>query len=89
MKRIAVITLLILLIAGTLFLVLLPKHTQPVPVPEPVAVTNVRVRAVGQKTDVAPSGIPESPPHGAVATVCGLDPASAGRYETRNNALRS
>lgn len=65
------------------------KDPMQVSVPEPVAVTNVRVRAVGQKTDVAPSGIPESPQYGAVATVCGLDPASAGRYETRNNALRS
>ena len=60
-----------------------------VAVPEPVAVTNVRVRAAGRTAPMARTVAPVASPSGAVATVCGLDPDTSCRYDARSAALRS
>jgi len=66
------------------------NHRQPAPPPEvPVAQTpaDVRVKAVERKAEtVERENVTAS---GAIAIVCGEDAATAGRYEARNDALRS
>ena len=65
------------------------KNTPPDAVPTPVRdiASDVRVRARHAAPVVA--AVPEGPASGSIRTVCGLDAASADRYEARNDALRS
>lgn len=65
------------------------KNTPPDAVPTPVRdiASDVRVRARHAAPVV--SAVPEGPASGSTRTVCGLDAASADRYEARNDALRS
>ena len=65
------------------------KCALPDVVPPPLrdAASEVRVRARHAVPGV--SAVPEGPASDAVRTVCGLDAASADRYEARNDALRS
>ena len=72
-----------LLIAAAV-VIALRDRSRVVPLPEVsavVPVTEVRVKAV-ERGDVAAA-------LGAVAIVCGMDEATADRYEARNDALRS
>ena len=78
-------------LAAVVSIVVLRLHRGPVRTPSvPTAVhpAAVRVKAVGRKTiPVAhTAGVVAS---AAVAVVCGDDPATADRYEARNDALRS
>ena len=70
--------------------VVMRERRQAVPPPEvPVAQTpaEVRVKAVERKTEaVERENVTASD---AVAIVCGMDEATADRYEARNDALRS
>ena len=78
-----------LLIAAAVVVAL--RERQPVSKPEaPVAQTpvEVRVKAVERKTGPVAEG-ELAAASGAVAIVCGEDAATAGRYEARNDALRS
>ena len=65
------------------------KVAIPDAVPPPVrdAASDVRVRA--RHTVPGVSAVPEGPASDFIRTVCGLDAASADRYEARNAALRS
>ena len=65
------------------------KCALPDVVPPPLrdAASEVRVRARHAAPVV--SAVPEGPASGSIRTVCGLDAASADRYEARNDALRS
>ncbi len=65
------------------------KYALPDVVPPPLrgAASEVRVRARHAVPGV--SAVPEGPASDFIRTVCGLDAASADRYEARNNALRS
>ncbi|MCR5839706.1 MAG: hypothetical protein K6G94_08735 [Kiritimatiellae bacterium] len=53
-----------------------------------VPVTEVRVKAVERKAEPLERG-DVAAALGAVAIVCGMDEATADRYEARNDALRS
>ncbi len=78
-----------LLIAAAVVVAL--RERQPVQLPDvPVAVpTNkVRVKVVEWKTEPVERGDVVSS-SGAVAIACGMDEATADRYEARNDALRS
>ena len=80
-----------LLIAAVVAVVVASRNRhQPAPPPDvPVAAlpAEVRVKAVERKTEpVERENVTAS---GAVAIVCGEDAATAGRYEARNDALRS
>ena len=61
----------------------------PDAIPPPVhdAASEVRVRARHAVPGV--SAVREGPASDFIRTVCGLDAASADRYEARNDALRS
>ena len=64
---------------------------QQAPLPDvPVAQTpaEVRVKAVEVKVETAAEG-EAATASAAVAIVCGMDAATADRYEARNDALRS
>lgn len=65
------------------------KCALPDVVPPPLrgAASEVRVRARHAVPGV--SAVPEGPASDFIRTVCGLDAASADRYEARNDALRS
>ena len=65
------------------------KCALPDVVPPPLrgAAAEVRVRARHAVPGV--SAVPEGPASDFIRTVCGLDTASADRYEARNDALRS
>ena len=65
------------------------KCALPDVVPPPLrgAAAEVRVRARHAVPGV--SAVPEGPASDFIRTVCGLDAASADRYEARNDALRS
>ena len=81
----------LLLSAAVAVVVALRNRQQPAPPPDvPVAQTpaEVRVKAVERKTGPVAEG-ELAAASGAVAIVCGKDPATADRYEERNNALRS
>ena len=59
------------------------------PAPEtPVSPAEVRVKAVEVKVETAAEG-EAATASAAVAIVCGMDAATADRYEARNDALRS
>jgi len=63
------------------------KPQLPTPI-VPMSPAEVRVRAVERKTEpVEQSTVAAA--SGAAVIVCGMDEATAGRYEARNNALRS
>ena len=71
--------------------VALRERRQPLPSPEvPVAQTpaDVRVKAVERKVELVERG-EIATASVAVAIVCGMDAATADRYEARNDALRS
>ena len=80
-----------LLIAAAVAVVVASRNRhQPAPPPDvPVAAlpAEVRVKAVERNSEpVERENVTAS---GAVAIVCGEDAATAGRYEARNDALRS
>ena len=79
-----------LLIAAAV-VVALRERRQPLPSPEvPVAQTpaDVRVKVVERKGETVERG-EIAAASDAVAIVCGMDEATADRYEARNDALRS
>ena len=87
--RVVIIGGTTLLIAAAV-VVALREQLQPVPPPDvPVAASpaEVRVKAVERKAEA--SGHEAIEATAAVAVVCGADKATAGRYEARNDALRS
>ena len=78
-----------LLIAAAVVIAL--RERQQASLPEvPVAQTpaEVRVKAVEVKVETAAEG-EAATASAAVAIVCGMDAATADRYEARNDALRS
>ena len=81
-----------LLIAAAVGVVVASRnHRQPLPPPDvPVAQmpAEVRVKAVERNSEPVAEG-EVAAASGAVAIVCGEDAATAGRYEARNDALRS
>ena len=80
----------LLLAAAVAVVVASRNRRQPLPLPDvPVAVSpaEVRVKAVERKAEA--SGHEAIEATAAVAVVCGADKATAGRYEARNDALRS
>ena len=82
----------VLLIAVVVVVVVaLRNRQQPAPTPNvPVAVSpaGVRVKAVERKAELVERG-EIATASDAVAIVCGMDNATADRYEARNDALRS
>ena len=92
MNRIVAFCEIVLLIAVVVAVVVaLRNRQQPAPPPEvPVAQTpaEVRVKAVERKMEPVAEG-EAAAASGAVAIVCGMDAATADRYEARNDALRS
>ena len=87
----------IVIVCGTaLFLaaavvVALRGRSREVPLPEVPSVVptvEVRVKAVERKAEPLEQG-KAALASGAVAIVCGMDAATAERYEARNDALRS
>ncbi len=92
MNRLKIVTVCAtaLLIAAAV-VVALRERQQPAPLPEvPVVQTpaEVRVKAVERKVEPVEQG-DVALASGAVAIVCGMDEATADRYEARNDALRS
>ena len=90
---------LIVIVCGTALLIAvavaviaaLRNRRQPAPPPDlPVAASpaELRVKAVEVKVETAAEG-ETATASAAVAIVCGEDAAMAGRYEARNDALRS
>ena len=90
---------LIVIVCGTALLIAvavaviaaLRNRRQPAPPPDlPVAASpaELRVKAVEVKVETAAEG-ETATASAAVAVVCGADKATAGRYEARNDALRS
>ena len=92
MNRIVAFCEIVLLIAAVFAVVVASRNrSQPLPPPDvPVAQTpaEVRVKAVERKAEPVSEG-ELAAASGAVAIVCGEDAATAGRYEARNDALRS
>ena len=79
------------LLIAIVSVVVLRNKRQPVPLPEaPMAQASaeVRVKAVERKAEPVEQG-KAALASGAVAIVCGMDEATADRYEARNDALRS
>ena len=80
-----------LLIAAAVGVVASLNRRQPLPSPEgPVAAptAEVRVKAVERKAEPVEQGTVAAA-LGEVSIVCGMDGATADRYEARNDALRS
>ncbi|MBR6587418.1 MAG: hypothetical protein IKK82_08360, partial [Kiritimatiellae bacterium] len=89
-SRITVIVCGTTLLIAAVVVVALRSRRQPLPPPDvPVALssTEVRVKAVERKSEPVAEGEIVAASY-AVAIVCG-DGANAGRYEARNDALRS
>ena len=80
-----------LLIAAAVVVVVASRNRrQPLPPPDvPVAASpaEVRVKALERKPELLDHEVVDA--SSAVAIVCGEDAATAGRYEARNDALRS
>jgi hypothetical protein len=80
-----------LLIAAAVGVVVASRNRQqllpPPDVPVAVSPGEVRVKAVERKPEPLDHEVVEAST--AVAVVCGADPATADRYEARNDALRS
>ena len=90
-RRMLVIVCGTVLLIAVVVVVALRNRQQPAPTPNvPVAVSpaGVRVKVVEWKTEPVAEGEVDAA-SGAVAIVCGEDVATAGRYEARNDALRS
>ncbi len=87
-RLIAIVCLLMLLIAAAVVVALLERQQAPLPeVPAEQTSAEVRVKAVERKGEtVERENVTASD---AVAIVCGMDEATADRYEVRNDALRS
>ena len=91
-KRVIVIVCGTALLIAAAVVVALRERQQPAPLPEaPVVQTpaEVHVKAVERKTEAVAERGEVAAASGAVAIVCGEDAATAGRYEARNDALRS
>ena len=89
--RITVIACWTALLIAAAVVVALRERWQPLPRPKvPMAQTpaEVRVKAVERKAELVERG-EIATASDAVALVCGEDAATAGRYEARNDALRS
>ena len=65
------------------------KCALPDVVPPPLRGAASEVRVCARHAVPGVSAVPEGPASGSVRTICGLDAASADRYEARNDALRS
>ena len=79
----------VLLIAAAVVVALRERHQAPLPdVPVAQTPAEVRVKAVERKTGPVEQG-EVAAASDAVAIVCGADATNAGRYEARNDALRS
>ena len=63
------------------------QQAPPPDVPVAASPAEVRVKAVERKPEPSDHEVVEV--SAAVAIVCGDDPTTAGRYEARNDALRS
>ena len=88
--RITVIACGTALLIAAAVVVALRERQQSVPPPDvPVAASpaEVRVKAVERKPEPTDHEVIEAST--AVAIVCGADPATADRYEARDDALRS
>ena len=78
-----------LLIAAAVVVALRERHQAPLPdVPVAQTPAEVRVKAVERKGETIAED-EEATASAAVAIVCGMDAATADRYEARNDALRS
>src|SRR5574344_748418 len=94
MNRLKIVTVCgsALLIAAAVAVVVASRNRrQPLPPPDVPVVASpaeVRVKAVERKAETVAEG-EVAAASGAVAIVCGEDEATAGRYEARNDALRS
>ncbi len=78
-----------LLIAAAVAVVASLNRRQPLPeVPVEVPTAEVRVKAVERKAEPLEQ-VDVAAASGAVAIACGMDEATADRYEVRNAALRS
>jgi uncharacterized membrane protein len=81
----------LLIAAAVAVVVALCNCQQPSTPPEMLAAqtpAEVRVKAVERKSATV-AGANAATASRAVAIVCGMDEATAGRYEARNDALRS
>ena len=90
-RKIVTVCGTVLLIAAVVGVAALRNRRQHVPPPEvPVAQTpaEVRVKAVERKSAPVADGEVAAASE-AIAIVCGMDKATADRYEARNDALRS
>ncbi len=89
-RKIVIVCGTVLLIAAAV-VVALRGRSRELPLPEvPVAMPTavVRVKAVERKAEpLEPDAVDAA--SRAVAIVCGMDEATADRYEARNDALRS
>ena len=94
MNRLKIVTVCgsaLLIVASVAVVVASRNRRQPAPLPDvPVAQTpaDVRVKAVERKAELVERG-EIATASDAVAIVCGMDKATADRYEARNDALRS
>ena len=89
-KMVPVCGIALLIAAAVAVVVALRNRQQPAPPPDvPVAASpaEVRVKAVERKPEPSDHEVVEA--FTAVAIVCGMDEATADRYEARNDALRS
>ena len=66
-----------------------PRTVPPPPAPIAAPASPVRVRAAEGRTPVSESRPGAADVASAVSVVCGAEPASAARYEMRNDALRT
>ena len=88
-RKIGAVCVTALLIAAAVVVALLERQTVPLPeVPEAQTPAEVRVKAVERNSEPVAEGEVDAASD-AVAIVCGEDAATAGRYEARNDALRS
>ena len=93
MNRLKIVTVCVMIAAAVAVAVAVASRSrrQPAPPPDvPVAVTPAElcVKAVERKAELVERG-ESAAASAAVAIVCGMDEATADRYEARNDALRS
>ena len=91
-RKIAIVCGVMLLVAALAYIVVSRNHRQLLPsLGVPVAQTpaEVRVKAVKRNSVATNVVTVASDVSRAVAIICGKDSATAGRYEARNDALRS
>ena len=90
-SRITVIscgTALLIAVAVVIVLRIRRQSLPPLDVPTALSSTEVRVKALERKAEPLELGT-LAVTSDVVAIVCGVDDATAGRYEARNDALRS